>query len=661
MYGYADVPKIAAVRVLAGLMGIAGLAYAAARLTRSGESVSWSRLLTAGRERWIVCAAAAYLLTSAVSTIASVSWRTSLLGAYPGFDATDLYSLASYCVIGATAATVLRTKERLQQAFWAISIAGGVAALYGLFQVAGMDPLRFDRFEVNNGRVPLTFGNPSFAGSFLTISIFTSAGLLFLQRKVLCPAGITAYAMLALQVIALLATASRGAWVGTGAGAFVFAGLLYLGSRGCVTPVPWQQVKVLATGLAVATVAGILLVVTGTAPEGVSDRVRSFSGDLTGSGLNGREATWRASIDLVTRRPWIEGRASYAPLRHLFGYGPDTYRYAYQQVAPDEHVDHFVPYAHNAVLNVAVEQGIGGVVAWAALGLAVIVTGIAIVKSQTAAAPVRLLAAAAVAAYAAHAVDQLASVPRASDTLAMWVLAGVVVALAVIERRQNAGQALTATGTTGNRRTIGPLAATAPVVAIVGVAAVLGITVLGNAGHLLADRQAATLQSQMLQGARVSELSDVAGRASGLAGDVAYYHSLEAQSLETAAMAVPGNPSLQQQLLRRSLDARSAAVNAAPLSPAENLAYAAALLNAGRTAEAIASFETTVKLSPRYWAAWLELANAYAAAGRTLDGRAALTKAEELIARQADVTRFDEVTVSRFAFTRLALGIEPSY
>src|SRR3546814_3614806 len=65
----------------------------------------------------------------------------------------------------------------------ALSVSGAVASVYGIAQHAGIDPLRFDRFEVNSGRAPLTFGNPAFAGSFLTMSLFATAGLFILNRR----------------------------------------------------------------------------------------------------------------------------------------------------------------------------------------------------------------------------------------------------------------------------------------------------------------------------------------------------------------------------------------------------------------------------------------------------------------------------------------------
>ena len=121
----------------------------------------------------------------------------------------------------------------------------------------------------------------------------------------------------------------------------------------------------------------------------------------------------------------------------------------------------------------------------------------------------------------------------------------------------------------------------------------------------------------------MSDLMETADRASRLASDVAYYHSLEASALETAAAAAAADPSLQQDLAAQSLEAREAAASAAPHSATGQFAYARALLGAGQVENAVERYELAITMSPRYWAAWLEMASAYAIAGRTADGVAA--------------------------------------
>ena len=158
--------------------------------------------------RSLTWSAAAFLLFAGVASTIAISPSSATFGAYPGFDSTDLYSLVFYVLIGGAAARFLRSRRNMERTMWSLAIADGLASIYGVAQFAGLDPLHFDLSQVNNARTPLTFGDPSFAGSLLTISLMASA----------CSSSSTI-----LQTIALGAAASRGAWVGTGIGALVFA------------------------------------------------------------------------------------------------------------------------------------------------------------------------------------------------------------------------------------------------------------------------------------------------------------------------------------------------------------------------------------------------------------------------------------------------------
>lgn len=662
MFGYADVPKIATVRVLAAVIAIAWLAHAAAGSVISGRGLEVPALFRGAR--WITFSAAAFLLIALISSAVSVSQATAFRGAYPGFDSTDLYSLGSYALIGMAAARFLRSRRDMELALWSLALAGGLASIYGIAQFAGIDPFHFDRFEVNEVRTPLTFGNPGFAGSFLVISLFASVGLFFLQARPFSRPGMLAFAAIMLQVVALGTAASRGSWVGAGFGALIFAVVMLMSYRRSGTATPWRHVAMLGIPAVLALVTGFMLVAGGSESNGAGERLQSFNGGVLESGLNGRQATWTATLEMLEERPWVQGEPSNTALRHIFGYGPDSYRYAYQLVAPDEHVDRFVPHAHNSFMNVATEMGVAGLIAWTALTFAVVVTGVSTAWDRKTSPWTRAMAASLTAAFVAHGVDQLANVPRAADSLAMWVLVFMVGALAVMSRSgrlKTAGTPVAISGADQTKRENPSVAAlAAPVVAVIVIAVIASVTILGNAGHLLADRAAANLQADMFRGALVSDLLETADRASKLTGDVAYYHTLEAMALDTASQVTAANQPLSRQLAARSLDALEAATTAAPLSPSENLSYARALLTAGMVPAAVESYERAVALSPRFWVARLELASAYAEVGRLEDGLFELNTAEALISRQADVTRFDHVNLERFAAVRAALGVERS-
>ncbi len=757
MFGYADVPKIAAVRVLAGVIAAAWAAHAAAGVVRTGTRPKIPAVF--GHRRWIGASAGLFLLVAFASALFAVSRKTAFAGAYPGYDSTDLYSLAAYVLIGAAAARFLLNRRHIERALWSVALAGGLASVYGIAQSAGLDPFHFDRFEVNDGRSPLTFGNPAFAGSFLTMSLPVTVGLFLLQQRPFSRAGLLAFAAILLQLAALGTSASRGAWVGTGTGAVLFAVLIIFSFRREQVAASRRHLAMVGIVVLAAVAAGGALLLADSGSNNAADRLQSLNGDLLGSGLNGRGATWSSTLEMIGERPPVETQnedeasIAFPWVRHLFGYGPDNYRYAYQLVAPDEHVASFVPHAHNSFLNVAAELGIAGLAAWTALSVAVVAAGVMLARDRAASSWVRLLAVGVTSAFAAHAVDQLANLPRASDSLVMWMLIGVMMALVAVRRRgaeeavafppslpgreldggsfvhgnqldlssrndprsgphpnplPQAGEGIgdhvnransiqngnpsartpdiplsltrarkrapdggergqerggSSSGLLHTQRqipvgTMSGAALIAPALAVVAIAVIAVLSVVGNAGHLLADRAAASLQSDLLRGVLVADLADSSDRAARLAGDVGYYHSLEASALQTAAEVAGVSASLQSRLFERSLAARESAVNAIPLSPAENFSYARALSESGRAQEALERYELGVRLSPRYWAAWLGLARAHALAGSPEVGVVALRRAEELIGRQALSTRQHPDNVRQFDTVRMALGIE---
>jgi hypothetical protein len=123
------------------------------------------------------------------------------------------------------------------------------------------------------------------------------------------------------------------------------------------------------------------------------------------------------------------------------------------------------------------------------------------------------------AGFVAHAVDQRANVPRAADSLAMWVMIGMAAALAAVSKNARTKQPETAAGSSGADQSEGQNPSIAgmasPVIAVIVIAIIAGVTILANAGHMMADRATATLQIDMLRGALVSDFSETAAEPRG--------------------------------------------------------------------------------------------------------------------------------------------------
>jgi O-antigen ligase len=230
----------------------------------------------------------------------------------------------------------------------AVSIAGGLTALYGIAQYLGWDPiLPAAGYHIGEGiwtivRPPSTFGYVSYFATWLLFVIFLSLALPGRLAKICA----------ALALIAMLLTGTRAAFLGMAAGGVVWAWMRRKNAR-----LPgWG-----AGGLTAAA----LLVLMGfyLSPAGLllRSRARWFVEDPWGGA---RPLLWRDSLRMGLARP-------------LAGHGPETFRAIfprYESVALARAYPDFAHESpHNIFLDALVGQGIPGVLllaAWCALGFA---------------------------------------------------------------------------------------------------------------------------------------------------------------------------------------------------------------------------------------------------------------------------------------------------
>lgn len=130
----------------------------------------------------------------------------------------------------------------------------------------------------------------------------------------------------------LVATYTRGAWIGFAAGV---AALLPASRRGRVVLVGALVV------LALALVAG---------GERVRQRALSM-GDPEDATVKERVYMWRSGLEMFRLRPW-------------FGYGQGGLKREYQGFALPEAVQKRTSHVHNAPLQMAIERGVVGLLAW---------------------------------------------------------------------------------------------------------------------------------------------------------------------------------------------------------------------------------------------------------------------------------------------------------
>lgn len=262
---YVEMPKVALLRILAGVMALLWLTDWAIRsrdfetlaITNIQESIA-NKLKPAqaipGFINWVkvqpsrllILAAGLFFASTLISTILSASFHNSVWGEIPGQDGYSAYTVASYFVLFAVIATHLKTKEQIARILGAIVAMGVLVGLYGMFQHYNNDFLNIT--ETTGGgatRVTIFMGNAIFAGAVLsmTVPVTLVAAALALNNdrwinwaplSRLGHAGTSALftslwaVALSVQLLGLMFTFSRGPWAGAVMGLGVFLVLILI-------------------------------------------------------------------------------------------------------------------------------------------------------------------------------------------------------------------------------------------------------------------------------------------------------------------------------------------------------------------------------------------------------------------------------------------------
>jgi hypothetical protein len=257
---YLEVPKVALLRTLVGLMtvlwliewGVAGGRFPFApgfrnRATRFRSLAYLARLrgwLSGQPARWVVLAVWFFAMTTLLSTLLSASIPVSLWGEVPGQDSLSTYTVAAYLLLFAVVTTHLKTRPQLWRLLGAVVAMGVVVAGFAVLQHYGYDLLgALEDTGGGQARVTSTVGNAVFAGALMLIPISLSLMLatISLERMSAVDPGkgqwrsgvslvmiISFWAIvMSIQFLGLIFTFSRGPWMGTALALLVF-GLLTL-------------------------------------------------------------------------------------------------------------------------------------------------------------------------------------------------------------------------------------------------------------------------------------------------------------------------------------------------------------------------------------------------------------------------------------------------
>ena len=285
---YVEVPKIALLRTLAGLMavlwliewGIEGRLPSISSF-RSRTNSSWLRpkelaakLSAWARirpERWLILGVWFYLGTTLLGTVLSAQFGVSMWGEVPGQDGYPAYTIVAYAVLFGVIATHLKTRPQLWRLLGAIVVVGVLISGYAVLQHYGHDFLGLTEITGGGkGRVTSMMGNAIFAaaGMLLTIAVSLVVAVLTLRNasenfdagrrglnldlRFLALAGLWSV-VLAVQVMGITFTFSRGPWLGSILVVVGFFGLLAVFGY-------WRTFRqaALLIGLTVAVISAVL-------------------------------------------------------------------------------------------------------------------------------------------------------------------------------------------------------------------------------------------------------------------------------------------------------------------------------------------------------------------------------------------------------------------
>ncbi|MBN1262425.1 MAG: O-antigen ligase family protein [Anaerolineae bacterium] len=371
-------PKAVLVRALALLLALAA-AWPAPRKHRIPAPV-WGAVALGGV--WIA------------ATLLSTNVRASVWGSYERQQ--GLLTQLSYLTLFGVAATRLETPAAIRRLQQALVWGSAPVVVYGLVQAAGLDPCAWQSDAASP--VLSTVGRANFLGSYLVLALPLTA-----VWALRCPKKAGAILLFVAQAAVLALTRARAAWVGLAAG--------------CMTGVvvgafAVRRVKlawIIASMTTAVCFAGLILLLTGVIalPDGGS--------------VAARLTIWRATLPLVTARPW-------------FGYGPDTFPIVFAGVFPPELVYYqgrhvLTDRAHTLWLDLGMSAGLAGVLAF----LAVLATwGRTIIRSHSD----TLTRAGLAAAVMGHLVDLQFSFSVTTTAVTFWLALALGIAHERVARQE---------------------------------------------------------------------------------------------------------------------------------------------------------------------------------------------------------------------------------
>lgn len=281
-----------------------------------------------------------------IATITSIDPKLSLIGTSTLLGTVTILSLVIFFLMVSSAIRTYKTVDRLVTALLVGSVP---VAIYGWLQYFGLDPLDWSSGALSP--VHSTAGYSLFLGAYLGMVIpFTLCRIVGGEidgRKRPIPYLL----VLVLQVMCLLFTLSRGAWLGLLTSCLLFLWLVAY---------QWKKIWIIFLSIILLIGGGYLFISMNRSWVIPPPSLSSESSDIpvirtrTASDI-GRTLLWKYTL------PMISGR-------YLLGYGPETYFTAFWQYYPTESYPELGGLRawdpHNIFLYHLTSTGVSGLVAF---------------------------------------------------------------------------------------------------------------------------------------------------------------------------------------------------------------------------------------------------------------------------------------------------------
>lgn len=237
-----------------------------------------------------------------------------------------------------------RIDRNIKRLIITILASSGLVSLYGILQFWGIDFLTWPEPPFITKRTFSSFGQPNFLASWLLLTTPLSFYLV-IKNKGLWQKFLPAL-ILALQLVCLLFTASRAAWVALFLSIAIFV-LTYL----------WQKLK-LSKGRKIifSILALLVLFLAALGVNNLSDNRLSGMFKFQSGSVAIRLRFWQISLPAIFEHP-------------VLGHGIENYSQVFLQAyqphwGADGNVNAYTDRAHNLLLDILLAGGLLGLIAW---------------------------------------------------------------------------------------------------------------------------------------------------------------------------------------------------------------------------------------------------------------------------------------------------------